>query len=207
MRKQLKTQAHYWRWLIVGLAALAIILLAGPRLVPFFKLQQQYDATNTDANWHGPITPQIKKLLAESETPYYLHPGDSREATLRIQASDQKSPYLSQVVPKRTLLNSTCRFLSPAFQVIKIEGPRFWYDGSNPAYINAISCRWMISSKQEGKQFVALQMTIGGGNLTQAESIEVRSDPFDLSNISTLLGVVTAAVSLILQLVTRRESP
>ena len=71
----------------------------------------------------------------------------------------------------------------------------------------SLTCTWAIGTEHAGTRVLWLQTTIDKQDILQDEDVEVGPDPFDFAFTSTMLGVATAAITLIYFLFGLARSP
>lgn len=190
------------RWIVYALALTAFLLLTLPRVMPLYHLQRLYNATEPKgtASANSVVIDGHKfELITQSETPWYMHPGDSKQVHLWVHRKDDDAPLSASISP--TLLKAaTCHIFAPAFVTTKVNGP--WMPNSGD-----LNCDWAVWTDRIGSQALLLQVTIGEQNITQEAEFEVGLDPLDPTFLTTLLGVATALATVLQLLLADRKRP
>lgn len=191
-----------WRWVVYALAVTAFLLLTLPRIIPLYNLQKLYNAPEPKAAASANtvvIDGHKFELTTQSETPWYMHPGDSKQVHLWVHRKDGDGP-LSDLIRPTLLKAATCHIFAPAFVTTKVNGP--WMPNSGD-----LNCDWAVWTNRVGSQALLLQVTIGEQNVTQEAVFDVGPDPLDPKFVTTLLGVATALATVLQLFLADRKRP
>lgn len=191
----LKSKVHFTHTqMIIALASIAALAILLPIAIPYWlsaTVGSQDREVGGDRGCffvRGRNGPNAAGLhyVTSTVSPNFIHSDASTSFVVRMWSDHDCRLYGARSYTPIGRIR--CQLFAPDFDAVQYGTDLYTFSGATH------SCSWLIAPKHQGRALIVASFLFANGQSLMAyREMKVADTPFSLGNISTVLGVLTAA--------------